>query len=76
MIALSSLVVAVLFTSAVYLMLSRNTQWIAIGFILLSNGVNLMVLTMAGLPYRAVPPLLGRGRRGWSTPTRCRRPSS
>jgi multicomponent Na+:H+ antiporter subunit C len=58
MIGLSSLVVGVLFASAVYLMLSRNTQRIAIGFILLSNGVNLMVLTASGLPARALPPLL------------------
>jgi multicomponent Na+:H+ antiporter subunit C len=64
MIALSSLVVAVLFTSAVYLVLSRNTQWVAIGFILLSNGVNLLVLVAAGIPYRAVPPLLVEGAEG------------
>jgi multicomponent Na+:H+ antiporter subunit C len=58
MIALSSLVVGVLFASAVYMLLSRNTQLLAIGFILLSNAVNLMVLTASGLPQRAVPPLL------------------
>lgn len=58
MIALSSVVVAVLFASGVYLMLSRSTQWVAIGFILLSNAVNLFVLTAAGLPDRPVPPLL------------------
>jgi multicomponent Na+:H+ antiporter subunit C len=64
MIALSSLVVAVLFTCAVYLMLSRNTQWIAIGFVLLSNAVNLLVLATSGLPARAVPPLLREGAEG------------
>jgi multicomponent Na+:H+ antiporter subunit C len=64
MIGLSAMVVGVLFTSAVYLMLSRNTQRIAIGFILLSNAVNLMVLTASGLPERAVPPLLGSGDVG------------
>jgi multisubunit Na+/H+ antiporter MnhC subunit len=58
MIALSSLVVAVLFASGIYLMLSRSTQWVAIGFILLSNAVNLFVLTAAGLPEAPVPPLL------------------
>ena len=58
MIGLSALVVGVLFTTAVYLLLSRNTQMVAIGFVLLSNAVNLMVLTAAGLPSRAVPPLL------------------
>jgi multicomponent Na+:H+ antiporter subunit C len=61
MIGLAALVVAVLFTSATYLMLSRNVQLVAIGFILLSNGVNLLVLTAAGLPARAIPPLLGYG---------------
>ncbi|MBA2669454.1 MAG: NADH-quinone oxidoreductase subunit K, partial [Gemmatimonadetes bacterium] len=50
MIGLSAMVVGVLFASAIYLMLSRNTQRIAIGFILLSNAVNLMVLTSSGLP--------------------------
>jgi multicomponent Na+:H+ antiporter subunit C len=57
-IALSSLVVAVIFASGVYLLLSRSTQWVAIGFILLSNAVNLFVLTASGLPADPVPPLL------------------
>ncbi len=64
MIGLSAMVVGVLFASAIYLMLSRNTQRIAIGFILLSNAVNLMVLTSSGLPERAVPPLLGPEQSG------------
>jgi multicomponent Na+:H+ antiporter subunit C len=59
MIGLASLVVAVLFGTAVYLMLSRNLQRIAIGFVILSNAVNLLVLTAAGVPARAVPPLVG-----------------
>jgi multicomponent Na+:H+ antiporter subunit C len=59
MIGLSAIVVGVLFASAVYLMLSRNVQRVAIGFILLSNGVNLLVLASAGVPANAVPPLLG-----------------
>jgi len=61
MIGLAAIVVAVLFGSAVYLMLSRNLQRVAIGFIILSNAVNLLVLTAAGIPARAVPPLLGDG---------------
>jgi len=64
MIVLSSLVVAVLFACGIYLMLSRSTQWIAIGFILLSNGVNLFVLTAAGLPQGPVPPLLSGAEDG------------
>ena len=58
MIALSALVVAVLFAAGLYLMLSRNTQRVVIGFIVLSNGVNMMVLTSAGAPENAVAPLV------------------
>jgi multicomponent Na+:H+ antiporter subunit C len=64
MIGLSAIVVGVLFATAIYLMLSRNTQLVAIGFILLSNAVNLMVLTASGIPERAVPPLLGPEQTG------------
>lgn len=59
MIGLAALVVAVLFAVGIYLMLSRNTQRVAIGFIVLSNGVNLLVLSSAGIPENAVPPLVG-----------------
>jgi multicomponent Na+:H+ antiporter subunit C len=59
MIGISAIVVGVLFATAVYLMLSRNVQRVAIGFILLSNAVNLMVLSASGIPVGAVPPLLG-----------------
>lgn len=58
MIALSALVVAVLFTSSIYLMLSRNTQRVVIGFIILSNAVNLLVIAASGAPADAVPPLV------------------
>jgi multicomponent Na+:H+ antiporter subunit C len=58
MIGLSSMVTGVLFAVAIYLLLSRNMQRIALGFILLSNAVNLLVLTAAGIPERAIPPLL------------------
>jgi multicomponent Na+:H+ antiporter subunit C len=58
-IGLSAFVVGVLFATAVYLMLSRNMQRVAIGFILLSNAVNLLVLSSTGIPAGAVPPLLG-----------------
>lgn len=59
MTGLSALVVGVLFASAMYLLLSRNLQRVAIGFIVLSNAVNLLVLTSAGVPERAIPPLIG-----------------
>jgi multicomponent Na+:H+ antiporter subunit C len=59
MIGLASIVVGVLFASSVYLLLSRNVQRVAIGFIILSNAVNLLVLAAAGTPFGAVPPLVG-----------------
>jgi multisubunit Na+/H+ antiporter MnhC subunit len=63
MIGLSAIVVGVLFASAVYLMLSRNVQRVAIGFILLSNAVNLLVLAASGMPGARVPPLWATGER-------------
>jgi multicomponent Na+:H+ antiporter subunit C len=63
-IGLSAIVVGVLFASAVYLMLSRNVQQVAIGFILLSNAVNLLVLAASGMAPGAVPPLLSRANDG------------
>jgi multicomponent Na+:H+ antiporter subunit C len=59
MIGLASIVVGVLFGTSVYLLLSRNLQRVAIGFIILSNAVNLLVLAAAGIPAGAVPPLVG-----------------
>lgn len=64
MIALSSVVVAVLFAAGLYLMLSRNTQRVVIGFIVMSNGVNMMVLASAGVPENAVPPLVDEAMVG------------
>jgi multicomponent Na+:H+ antiporter subunit C len=58
MILLSAIVVTVLFTASIYLMLSRNTQRVVIGFIILSNAVNLLVLAASGVPDNAVPPLV------------------
>jgi len=59
MILLSAIVVTVLFTASIYLMLSRNTQRVVIGFIILSNAVNLLVLASSGAPEGAMPPLVG-----------------
>jgi multicomponent Na+:H+ antiporter subunit C len=52
------MVVAVLFGAAIYLLLSRNVQRVAIGLIVMGNGVNLLVLTASGIPAGAIPPLL------------------
>jgi multicomponent Na+:H+ antiporter subunit C len=64
MIALSAIVVAVLFAASIYLMLSRNTQRVVIGFIILSNAVNLLVLAASGVPENAVPPLTDSAMTG------------
>ncbi|MDI3290635.1 NADH-quinone oxidoreductase subunit K [Polyangium sp. 15x6] len=61
MIGLAAALSGVLFACGLYLLLSRNLQRMAIGFLLLSNGINLFVLTSAGLPARAAPPLLVEG---------------
>jgi multicomponent Na+:H+ antiporter subunit C len=67
MTAISSVLIAVLFSCGIYLMLSRNLQRLIIGTIVLSNGVNLMVLTVAGLPENAVPPLIGTAEAATGT---------
>lgn len=59
MIGHAALVVGVLFAVAVYLMLSRRSQNVVMGFLLMSNGANLLVLTAAGLPPDATPPIVG-----------------
>lgn len=58
MILPSSVVVGVLFAVAVYLLLSMDVQRVALGFLLLSNAVNLLVLTAGGIPDDAVPSLI------------------
>lgn len=58
MTALASIAVAVLVTVAIYMMLSRNTQRVVIGFIIMGNGVNLLVITSTRMPEGAVPPLI------------------
>lgn len=62
MIGPSSLALFALFAAGAYLMLSSNLQRLVIGFILLSNGANLLVLIAAGLPEGAAPPLLAETR--------------
>src|SRR5512132_55641 len=58
MIALAAIAAAALLAAGLYLMLSRNVQLLVIGFLLLSNGVNLLVITASGLPAGAAPPLI------------------
>ncbi|MCM3440089.1 MULTISPECIES: Na(+)/H(+) antiporter subunit C [Bacillaceae] len=55
---LMSIVVGILFSAAVYLMLSKSLLRIIIGTGLLSHGAHLLILTMGGLKKGAAP-LLG-----------------
>lgn len=64
MIAVGALLVGVVCACGIHLLLSRNLQRIAIGFLLLSNGINLLCLTCAGLRARAAPPLIREGASG------------
>jgi multicomponent Na+:H+ antiporter subunit C len=61
MIGLAAILTGILFAAGIYLILSRNTQRVAIGFIVLANAVNLMFLTSSGVPENAVPPLVVEG---------------
>lgn len=56
---LMSIVAGILFTVAVYLMLSRSLLRIIIGTGILSHGAHLLILTMGGLKGGTVP-LLGK----------------
>jgi multicomponent Na+:H+ antiporter subunit C len=68
MIGHASIALGVLFAIAVYLFLSRNTQRVAMGFLILSNAVNLFVITASGLPRGASPPLVGTGKPPFADP--------
>lgn len=54
-------VIAVLFAVGIYLLLSRSLFRVVVSFILLSNGVHLLLLTMGGLRTGAWP-LVGEGQ--------------
>lgn len=51
-------VVGILFTVGAYGMMAKNLQRIVIGFLILSNGVNLSIIAASGLPHYAQPPLI------------------
>ncbi len=55
---LMSIVVGVLFTSAVYLILSKSLLRVIIGTALLSHGAHLLLLTMSGLKTGYAPVLM------------------
>ena len=61
MIALSAVCVAVLVGAGVYLLLSPDVQRVVLGFLLLSNAVNLLVLTGSPPLPAASAPIVGAG---------------
>lgn len=61
MIALAAACVALLIGAGVYLLLSANLQRAVLGFLLLSNGVNLLVLSGSPPPAGASAPIVGAG---------------
>lgn len=58
MIGLGAITAGALVAAGVYLLLASSAQRVAVGFLLLSNGVNLSVLTAGGMPEGAAPPLI------------------
>ncbi|AQX53379.1 Na(+)/H(+) antiporter subunit C [Priestia flexa] len=64
---LMSIVAGILFTVAVYLMLSRSLLRIIIGTGILSHGAHLLILTMGGLKGGTVP-LLGENAPSYTDP--------
>ncbi|MFS0576549.1 Na(+)/H(+) antiporter subunit C [Sporosarcina sp. 179-K 3D1 HS] len=62
-----AIVIGVLFTAAVYLILSRSLLKIILGTGLLSHGAHLLILTMGGLGGPA-PPVLAEGVTDYADP--------
>lgn len=55
-----AIVIGILFTAAIYLILSKSLLKIVFGTTLLSHGAHLLLLTMGGLGGSA-PPVLSKG---------------
>lgn len=53
-----ALVIGMLFAVSTYLILSRSAKEIVFGLILLSNGVNLLLVSMSGNPDNHAAPIL------------------
>jgi len=62
-----AILIGVLFTAAVYLILSRSLLKIIIGTGLLSHGAHLLILTMGGLGGLA-PPVISEGVTDFADP--------
>ncbi len=55
---LSALFVAILFAGGLYLLMRKNLFEVLLGVMLLSNGVNLFMLSMGGWEREQLPPIL------------------
>lgn len=62
-----AIVIGILFTAAVYLILSRSLLKIILGTGLLSHGAHLLLLTMGGLGGTA-PPVIAEGVTDYADP--------
>lgn len=64
---LLALLVGALTAAGVYLLLDRSLLRMLFGLILLSNAVNLLILTVGGVT-RGAPPIIAQGAAGFSEP--------
>ena len=64
---LMSIVIGIIFTVAVYLILSRRLLRVILGTLILSHGVHLLLLTMSGL-QRGDSPLLKLDAESYTDP--------
>ncbi len=55
---LSALMVTILFAGGLYLMMRKDLYEVLLGIMLLSNGVNLFMLSMGGWSREQLPPIL------------------
>ncbi|MEW4568858.1 NADH-quinone oxidoreductase subunit K [Tautonia sp. JC769] len=58
MIGFGALFIAILTSVSLYLMMSSDLQRIIMGFVVLSNAANLVILVSSGISADAMPPLL------------------
>lgn len=62
-----AIVIGILFTTAIYLLLSKSLLRIIFGTTLISHGAHLLLLTMGGLGGSA-PPVIGEGVTDYADP--------
>ncbi|WP_020007819.1 Na(+)/H(+) antiporter subunit C [Salinicoccus albus] len=62
-----SIVIGIVFSVAVYMLLSRNIIRVVLGTLILSHGNHLLLITMSGL-QRGAPPLLNFNEESYTDP--------